>query len=239
MIMPKRCDYVKKIIVVVMSMILMTGCSNLSNSANSNSNKNGSIKVTDNTKQNSNTEQPKTLYQTPTTVSTKSSNNNVSKISDSSKKLLSNIMKSAKAGKVINCEFSDKINVDESIKKKWGEPDKTDWVPAAKGTYLSYSKHNVAFGINKGAQIFEVRSFDSNLKKISLSEVKKTFGTPAYDVKSKGEEIIGYVATKDFKILMVFPLYTSNKKDPLMDHYSVLYPQGTVNSMANDPGRKW
>ncbi|BAH07676.1 YjgB family protein [Clostridium kluyveri] len=81
---------------------------------------------------------------------------------------------------------------------------------------------------NKGSRIFEVRSFDSGIKKITLSKVKEVFGTPAYDVKSNGEEIIGYVATKEFKILFVFPQSESNNKDLLLDHYSVLYPQGTL-----------
>ncbi|MHB8076606.1 alpha/beta fold hydrolase [Desulfosporosinus fructosivorans] len=27
--------------------------------------------------------------------------------------------------------------------------------------------------------------------------------------------------------------------ESVMDHYNVLYPQGTVNSMADDPGRQW
>jgi len=25
----------------------------------------------------------------------------------------------------------------------------------------------------------------------------------------------------------------------MMDHYNVLYPNGTVNEMAGDPGRQW
>jgi hypothetical protein len=87
---------------------------------------------------------------------------------------------------IINCEFPVKTTVIEDVKKKWGEPDKTDWIPAAKGTYVTYPKHNVDFGFNKGSQIFEVRSFDSRLAKIQLSMVKKVFGTPAYDIKSNG-----------------------------------------------------
>jgi len=64
-------------------------------------------------------------------------------------------------------------------------------------------------------------------------------GEPAYDKKVKGEEIIGYVANNDFKLLLVFPEPTEKNPSPLMNHYSVLYPRGTVNSMADDPGRQW
>ncbi|MFL0198164.1 YjgB family protein [Clostridium sp. WILCCON 0269] len=223
----------KSIIIFSMLVTLMTGCSSTSNSANKSSN--NAEKVIDSTKQNSNTGDSKSSTNKPSN----SSDNNSSNVEDSSKVFLSNIMQSAKQGKVINCEFTDKTNVIEDVKEKWGEPDKIDWVPAAKGNYATYSEHNIVFGFNKGSQIFEVRSFDSRIKKITLSKVKEVFGTPAYDVKSNGEEVIGYVATKEFKILFVFPQSTSNNKDLLLDHYSVLYPQGTVNSMADDPGRQW
>ncbi|MBV7273240.1 YjgB family protein [Clostridiaceae bacterium UIB06] len=158
---------------------------------------------------------------------------------DTQKALLMNIKKLAQQGKVINSEFPVKTTVIDDIEKKLGKPDKTDWVPAAKGTYATYSKHKLAFGFNKGAQIFEVRSFDNSLNKIPLSMVKKVYGTPAYDVKNNDEEIIGYTAGQDYKILLVFPKTAKGSNDPLLAHYSVLYPKGTANLMADDPGRQW
>lgn len=158
---------------------------------------------------------------------------------DTEKALLMNIKKLAQRGKVINSEFPVKTTVMDAIEKKLGKPDKTDWVPTAKGTYATYSKYKLAFGFNKGAQIFEVRSFDSSLNKISLSMVKKVYGTPAYDVKNNNEEIIGYTAGQEYKILLVFPRTVNGSNDPLLDHYSVLYPKGTANLMADDPGRQW
>jgi nitrous oxide reductase accessory protein NosL len=228
----KKYAAINKIIGVSMIIALMTGCSSSSNSTDKVSNKNDTGKVTEkitnNTKQNSNTNKSSTI-----------SNNAPSKTETSSEALLSNIMQLAKQGKVINCEFSDKTNVIEDVKKKWGEPDKTDWVPAAKGNYAVYSNHHLVFGFNKGSQIFEVRCSDSEIKKISFSNVREVFGTPAYNIKSNGQEIIGYVAGEEFKILFVFPEPTNNNEDPLLDHYSVLYPRGTVNLMADDPGRQW
>ncbi|WP_006715222.1 DUF4309 domain-containing protein [Desulfitobacterium metallireducens] len=156
-----------------------------------------------------------------------------------SQSLLLNMRKSAEQGKVINSDFAVKTAVLEDVKKKWGEPDKTDWVPAAKGTYVTYSDQALVVGFNKGMQIFEVRSFDQKLQKVSLAKTKEVYGAPAYDVKLNGEEIIGYTAGQEFKIELVFPEPTHNNPNPLLDHYLVLYPQGTVNSMANDPGRQW
>lgn len=173
------------------------------------------------------------------TTSPKPASSSTPQQDNSQNTILENIKKLAVQGKVINCDFAvDSMIIDDVI-AKWGEPDKSDYVGQAKGSYSTYSKHNLVFGWNKGLRIFEVRSFDNKLNKISLSMTKNFFGTPAYDVKSNGQEIIGYVSTKDYKILLVFPQATEEHKDPLMDHYSVLYPKGTTNLMADDPGREW
>ena len=158
---------------------------------------------------------------------------------DSAKELLQNIKQLAEQGKVMNSVFPVKTTAMENVKSQWGEPEKTEWVAAAKGNYATYSYHAIVFGFNKGTQIFEVRSFDKQLQNISLTKTKEVFGTPAYDVKVNGEEIIGYTAGQEFKIEFVFPQPTSGNSDPVIDHYLVLYPQGTVNSMADDPGRQW
>lgn len=155
------------------------------------------------------------------------------------KTLLTEIMQLAQQGKVLNCEFPAKTTNLESVQEKWGKADKSDYIGAAKGTYDTYPQHDVVFGFNKGAQIFEVRSFDDQLKQLSLSKVKEVFGTPAYTNQSNGQEIIGYTAGHEFKLLLVFPKPTSSTSNPMLDHYSVLYPRGTVNSMADDPGRQW
>jgi len=172
-----------------------------------------------------------------------SKNNTSSKPSpkptDSRKTLLSNMMNLAREGKVIDCEYPVKTTVIDDIEKKWGQPDKKDWVPAAKGTYVTYSKRHLAFGFNKGEQIFETRSSDSQLGKITLSLAKQVYGTPDHDVKSNGEEIMGYRAGEEYKMLLVFPQAAGKNTNPALDHYSVLYPKGTVNMMADDPGREW
>lgn len=169
----------------------------------------------------------------------KNSSSTAVKISSSNLSLLNNIKKLAVKGKVINCDFPVKSTCMDTVEKKWGKANKANWVTQAKGLYSTYSKHKVVFGSNKGDQVFEVRSFDSRLSKISLSMVKKVFGSPLHDVKSNGEETIGYKAGNEFKILFVFKKPVKGSKNPTLDHYSVFYPAGTVNSMAGDPGREW
>lgn len=238
--------------VLAVFLTIMVGCSSTINPAstggsqNNNSGTNGtnssnvnSTPSVDKTSQDQASQSNAT--QDNTSQASASNNNSAASSSQESiqRKLLANIMQLAKQGKIINSEFPVKTTVIDEAEKKLGNPDKVDWVPSAKGNYAVFSKYNVVFGFNKGDQIFEARSFDKELNELSLSVVKKAYGTPAYDVKSNGEEIIGYVVSSEYKILLVFPQPSNNNQDPVMDHYSVLYPRGTVNTMAGDPGRQW
>lgn len=137
--------------------------------------------------------------------------------SSSAQKLYSNILLAAPQGQIINCEFAIKKNIVD-VQAKWGKADTSDYVTAAKGTYDTYTKQGVAFGYNKGAQIFEVRSFDKQLSQITMSLVKNSMGEPGYDYKSNDEEVIGYKISDQYKILFVFSL---KSKDPQLNHYSV------------------
>ena len=145
----------------------------------------------------------------------------------------------AKKGKIINSEFQVKSTTIQDVEEKLGKADTSDFVSEAKGVYYTFSKANVAFGCNKGDQIFEARSFDSKLGELSLSNVKKVLGEPAYSSKYDNEQIIGYTAGAEFKILFVFKESQNGENDLVLDHYSVLYPKGTGNNMADDPGREW
>jgi hypothetical protein len=226
-----------KWIVVALALIFVVGCSGLTTPPKTSTNP--PVQNTSESQNPRQQDQTPSSNSTPANSSTSTPGNTTPAPTDSQKTLLTNIMQLAKQGKVINCEFPAKTTVIDTVAKKWGNADKTDWVPAAKGNYATYSKHAAVFGFNKGLQIFEVRTFDKQLSQLSLSKVKQVFGTPAYDVKNNGEEIIGYTAGPEFKLLLVFSEPSSTNPDPGMDHYSVLYPQGTVNSMADDPGRQW
>lgn len=158
---------------------------------------------------------------------------------DSTEILLRQMMTTAKQGKVLNCSFAAKTNGIWDIEKFWGKADKMDTVPAAKGNYYTYTNHNIVFGINKGGRIFEVRSNSGQLKGITLVEAKEVLGTPPYDVKVNGQEIIGYKVNSDFKLELVFPQPVNNMPNTVIDHYNVFNPAGTINSMADDSGRQW
>lgn len=158
----------------------------------------------------------------------------------SNKKILTSIMDQAKLGKVINCEFAVKDSSYElDVKKKWGEPDKSEFIDEARGQYLTYNKHKivVAYGKSANGDLFEVRTFDDSVKKISYSDVTSQFGNPNYEKNFQNQIIIGYVVNTNFKILMAFK--KTNSDDKFLDHYSVFYPKGTANNMAYPGLREW
>lgn len=174
-------------------------------------------------------------------VSKKTTNITSTKATNVAKDLLADIKKSAKNGKVIKCDYiaDGSTNIDDII-AKWGKADKEgEWIAKAQGLYTTFSKHNLVFGSNKGGAVFEIRSFDKKLNNISLSQLKKSYGKPAHDVKANGQEIIGYTAGSDYKLLFVFPQPTKTNKNPKLDHYSVLHPRGTLNIMSGEPEREW
>lgn len=158
---------------------------------------------------------------------------------NSQKTLIDNITQLARQGKIINSDFSVKVTTIQDIEESLGKADTSNFVSEAKGIYYTFSKDNVAFGCNKGDQVFEARSFDSKLGELSIYAVKKVLGEPAYSSKYDNEQIIGYTAGNEYKILFVFKQSKDSENDLVLDHYSVLYPKGTVNNMSGDPGREW
>jgi hypothetical protein len=219
-------------IIITLSLTVMIGCSSTKKPLNETSN-NNEIKNEVNDGQSSSINNSSDNSSQAKDDGAASSENNAQKT------ILDSIKKSAGEGKIINCDFPVKSTTLQDIEKKWGKSDKFEWIADAKGNYSTYSKNNVVFGTNKGDQVFEVRSFDSQLKQITLSDVKDYFGKPDHDIKYNGEEIIGYVSGNENKILFVFKEPTESNSNPQLDHYSILYPKGTVNNMAGDPGREW
>lgn len=155
-----------------------------------------------------------------------------------SKELINKIFETAKSGKIINSSFAAKTNTITDVEEKLGSSRETDYVADAKGSYANYPDQNVVFGFNKGTVIFEPRSFDPSLKTISLSALKSVLGKPDHYVETNSEQIIGYVVNDQFKLLFVFD-QGHDESLLYLKHYSVLYPDGTANNMADDPGRQW
>lgn len=172
---------------------------------------------------------------------TNHSENPPANTNEEQKKFINKIVALAKEGKIINSEFAIDNSIDD-VKNAWGDPDKEEYIADAKGTYCTYEKQGAVFAYNKGLRIFEVRSFDQQLKSLTLEDVKRVLGKPAYDKMIFGNQhhMIGYkINDEDYKLEFVFPKESADHPNPTLDHLNVLDPSGTVNSMKGDPGREW
>jgi hypothetical protein len=159
---------------------------------------------------------------------------------DTQELLLLEIEENAKIGKTINCEFMAGGNVSmQEVESSWGKADESNWVVDAKGNYSTYKERQVVLGSNKGDAIFEVRSFDTRINQISRKTVESYFGIPDHSATTKDEDILGYIINENYKLLLVFKQPTTAGAEAVLDHYSVFYPKGTLNNMADDPGREW
>ena len=161
-------------------------------------------------------------------------NNDVdNEINNEKEEMMKHIKEEAINGVNIYCDnikLGDNISNVEEI---YGKASEHNYVSDAKGIYYNYKDNNFAFGCNKGDQIFEIRSYDKNMNKLSLTDIESYFGEPDYENKTTvGERIIGYKVSEKYKILFVF-------NNDFLDHYSVFYPEITANLMANDEGREW
>ncbi|MGE5391611.1 MAG: YjgB family protein [Deltaproteobacteria bacterium] len=153
--------------------------------------------------------------------------------------LLQDIEKQARQGKVPGCDYAVKTAVLEDVLKAWGQPDKSEYLPAAKGTFVTYSGHGIVLGYNKGMQVFDIRSYDKELNVIGPSDLIRVYGKAAVTRSFDDQQMIGYVVSDEFRIRFIFPAPTKSEPDPGLDHLAILYPAGSVNSMADDPGVEW
>ena len=213
---------------IIISSVLFLGCNNTKKTDN-NQQSTSSEQIIDKSDNKVNT-QPSQNKNKSNNVN---SNNNSSNINKKNSSLLTKIKSSAEKGIVINSNFKIGESIDTVI-SKLGKANSEDFVPDAKGTYFTFNSYNLAFGCNKGSQIFEIRSFDKTLNTLNSKLIKNFFGDPDYNKTLKKNEIIyGYKINSEYKILFVF---NSNGE---LKHYSVLKPTLTKNSMANDSGRNW
>ncbi|MFM1653225.1 YjgB family protein [Brevibacillus sp. B_LB10_24] len=153
---------------------------------------------------------------------------------DASQTLLKNMLELARQGKAINTDFGVETGMYDTLEAKWGQPDQTYYTNGL--TYGSYAKHGVDLGYNKGMQITEIRSYDPRVKEVALSQVKQALGEPDRITSNTDQTVYVYNASDKYQLRVVFPAVSKQTPDPHLDHVSVLYPQGTVNLMANTNG---
>jgi beta-lactamase regulating signal transducer with metallopeptidase domain len=241
--------------IIALSLTLLVGCGSLTNPKNNEATNNNS--VTDNTSKNNNNSSnsevsvPNSTDSNANNTNNGSSNtvnNNTNQNSNSSSssqgqgnttnkstELLKNIYALSKEGKVPDCEFASKTTLFGDVATKWGDPERVDNVGSGhtSARYALYNKKGFHFGLNKGDQVFDVRSFKSYLKEIKYNDVEKTLGKPATINKTNTETIIIYNVNKTYQLMFIFPKPTTTNSNPALDHISVYDPADALNNMAS------
>jgi hypothetical protein len=129
----------------------------------------------------------------------------------------------------LNTNFQVEKNTIDQVEAKYGKG-KIGEAPEPWNRYVTYPSRNLSFGVNKGEQIYDIRSYDPELQKLRLWEVKKVLGKPD-DMKTYQKQAIYiYQVTKEIQLKWIF-----SSSDPYAkaDHISVVNLQLSKNYMAN------
>ncbi len=159
-------------------------------------------------------------------------------LSEAQETHLKEILERAKTGQVINIEFGTG-RVIEDVIKKYGQPDiAPEWVSEQKGIYAGYNEPKVSFGYNKGSQIFEIKWDDPSLNEFTRGQIETYYGKPGHVTDQTNHQSVGYAINEDYRLIFTFAPSLVPSEAKVMG-YSVLWPAGTVNNMAEDSGRQW
>ncbi|MEK3720287.1 YjgB family protein [Paenibacillus sp. FSL H8-0034] len=175
---------------------------------------------------NNTTPSPAPTAASPTTAPAPSSAPTAAAGSEDTSKQLKELLEQAKQGKIPGIKYAAHTALIDEVEKDWGKADKQD--SAGKGfVYATYSKKNAVLGFNKGMLIFDVRSNDPSLHKLTLQQIEQALGKPA-DIKLNGDDTIYiFKANDQFQLKFIIPKSTGK-----VDHISVFSPQDSVNFMA-------
>uniref|UniRef100_UPI00403FB4E3 YjgB family protein n=1 Tax=Paenibacillus sp. FSL P2-0121 TaxID=2921626 RepID=UPI00403FB4E3 len=160
-----------------------------------------------------------------TSSPTETDKDSTSSNSQNSDKQLKELLELAKKGKVPGVKYAAHTGLIDEVEADWGKPDQQE--SAGKGIYATYTDKHVVFGFNKGSLIFDVRSSDSALQKLTLKQIEATLGKPD-DTKVNGEDkIYTYQANDQYQLKFIIPSSTGT-----VDHISVFSEQDSFNNMA-------
>ncbi|HEY4431107.1 MAG TPA: YjgB family protein [Paenibacillus sp.] len=214
--------------ILLTGMIGLAGCSSNHEAANSQSPTNAPTEtaITATTEPEvSPSSTPAETVPAPTTSPTETDKDTANTGSQSSDKQLKELLELAKKGKVPGVEYAAHTGLIDEVEADWGKPDKQD--SAGKGIYATYTDKQIVFGFNKGSLIFDVRSSDDALQKLTLKQIEGTLGKPD-DTKVNGEDkIYTYQANDQYQLKFIIPSSTGT-----VDHISVFSEQDSFNNMA-------
>ncbi|WP_152559221.1 YjgB family protein [Tumebacillus flagellatus] len=143
-------------------------------------------------------------------------------------KLVRDVMSLASLGRVPDCPYTANQDTMSTVRAAWGRPDRQDTVGRAQ--YATYQARNFAFGFADN-QIFDVRTYAPNVRKVELQAVTAVLGQPDHintysDATTPEQDIYIYKAGDQFELQLVFPKVTASQPNPYLDHISVYAPTG-------------
>ncbi|MFB7141863.1 beta-N-acetylhexosaminidase [Gottfriedia sp. NPDC056225] len=154
----------------------------------------------------------------------------------STEEVLNGIMTSAKQGEIPN---QNKITVGKTllkdIKNQFGEP--VEKAEVANGTYLTYQLQKFSVGYDNENRIFEVRSYDPNLKQVHYNDIINQLNNPSEVKYYKDQEvdqiILIYKLPNNYELKFILPKPTKENENPAVDHTSVLLIEQIQPSMGS------
>lgn len=113
-----------------------------------------------------------------------------------------------------------------SLEKVWGHG--TNGTDANSLHYVIYGSEHAVVGFNEGVQLADVRSYNSNLNQITLSDIESVLGKPDAVSQSAGSVVYTYDRGQ-YRLLWVFSGSSST-----VNHADVQWPKGMVAPMASE-----
>ncbi|MFC4619463.1 DUF4309 domain-containing protein [Camelliibacillus cellulosilyticus] len=141
----------------------------------------------------------------------------------SATKLINEITQLAKTGKIKNAAFVAGRTLPQEVKQTWGDPDNSS--KTSNGIYITYMQKQVTFGYLDGKPVFDLRSYDNELSKIRLSDIRQTLGKEDSLRNFKGEtqdqSILVYNLNNKYQLKWIIQKPTKDNPDPTVNHISV------------------
>lgn len=133
----------------------------------------------------------------------------------------------AREGKAADNEFIAGRSTIDQVRQEWGEPDKVD--TAGSGMYATYNGKASSFGYNQSnGLLFDVRSYDLRLQKLTYGDIVKSIGDPDKKTETGADDIYVYNVSQDIQLKFIIP-----KGETAVHHISV-FSAGSVQSVSEE-----
>jgi len=137
--------------------------------------------------------------------------------------LVRQIKAAGQNGQVPNNPFVVGESTISSVINTWGTPDDTS--KTSVGYYASFDSHGTAFGYYRNSPVFDIRSSQKSIQKITLSDITNVLGDPAnvttFDQGDVHQKIYTYALNDNVQLKWILNQPADPAADPTVDHISI------------------